>query len=68
MMPRMNGSELAAHFQRFQPGTPILLISGYMDDETVRRAFTSPEAVLAKPFAPEALLARVAELIGTPTI
>src|SRR5262249_6802142 len=28
MMPRMNGSELMAHFQRIQPGTPVLVISG----------------------------------------
>jgi two-component system, cell cycle sensor histidine kinase and response regulator CckA len=66
MMPRMNGSELSAHFQRIQPGTPILLISGYMDEEHVRRAFNAPDAILAKPFAPDTLLARVAELIGAP--
>ena len=64
MMPRMNGSELTAHFQRMQPGTPILLISGYMDEETVRRAFNEPDAILPKPFTPDALLSRVRELIG----
>jgi CheY-like chemotaxis protein len=66
MMPRMNGSELSAHFERIQPGTPILLISGYVDEEHVRRTFSSPDAILAKPFTPDALLARVAELIGAP--
>jgi CheY-like chemotaxis protein len=65
MMPRMNGSELSAHFQRIQPGTPILLISGYVDEDHVRRAFKSPDAILPKPFTPDTLLARVAELIGT---
>ncbi len=64
MMPRMNGSELASHFQRVQPGTPILLMSGYMDEESVRRAFKEPDAILAKPFTAEALLTRVKELIG----
>jgi PAS domain S-box-containing protein len=64
MMPRMSGSELAAHFHRLQPGTPILLMSGYMDEETVRRAFNQPDAILAKPFTAEALLSRVRELIG----
>jgi two-component system cell cycle sensor histidine kinase/response regulator CckA len=64
MMPRMNGSELTAHFQRMQPGTPILLISGYMDEETVRRAFNEPDAILPKPFTPDSLLNRVRELIG----
>jgi PAS domain S-box-containing protein len=66
MMPRMNGSELTAQFQQEQPGTPILLISGYMDEETVQRAFNEPDAILAKPFAPDALLNRVRELIGVP--
>jgi PAS domain S-box-containing protein len=66
MMPRMNGSELASQFQRIQPGTPILLMSGYMDEESVRRAFAEPDAILPKPFTAEALLSRVRELIGAP--
>ena len=66
MMPRMNGSELTAQFQRLQPGTPILLISGFMEEETVYRAFNEPGAILAKPFTPDALLIRVRELIGAP--
>ena len=64
MMPRMNGSELAAHFQGIQPGTPILLMSGFMDEESVRRAFNDPDAILPKPFTAEALLSRVKALIG----
>ena len=64
MMPRMNGSELAAHFQGIQPGTPILLMSGFMDEESVRRAFNEPDAILPKPFTAEALLTRVKALIG----
>ena len=64
MMPRMNGTELAAHFQRIQPGTPILLMSGYMDEANVRRAFNEPDAILPKPFTAEALLTRVKALIG----
>jgi PAS domain S-box-containing protein len=66
MMPRMNGGELAQQFHRLQPGTPVLLMSGYMDEEAVRRAFSEPDAVLAKPFTAEALLGRVRGLIGAP--
>ncbi|MGH7619543.1 MAG: PAS domain S-box protein, partial [Gemmatimonadaceae bacterium] len=66
MMPRMNGTELTVQFQQQQPGTPILLISGYMDDDAVQRALNEPEAILPKPFTPDALLARVRELIGAP--
>jgi two-component system, cell cycle sensor histidine kinase and response regulator CckA len=64
MMPRMNGGELATQFQRLQPGTPILLMSGYMDEDSVRRAFNEPDAILPKPFTAEALLSRVKDLIG----
>jgi CheY-like chemotaxis protein len=66
MMPRMNGSELTAQFERMQPGTPILLVSGYMDEEAVQRAVDERGAILAKPFTPDALLNRVRELIGVP--
>jgi PAS domain S-box-containing protein len=66
MMPRMNGSELAQHFHRIQPGTPVLLMSGYMDEDTVRRSFSEPDAVLAKPFTADALFSRVRDLIGSP--
>jgi PAS domain S-box-containing protein len=66
MMPRMNGSELAQHFHRVQPGTPVLLMSGYMDEDTVRRSFSEPDAVLAKPFTADALFGRVRDLIGAP--
>lgn len=64
MMPRMNGPELAAQFQRIQPGTPVLLMSGFMDEESVRRTFAEPDAVLPKPFTAEALLTRVRDLIA----
>jgi PAS domain S-box-containing protein len=66
MMPRMNGSELVQHFHRLQPGTPVLLMSGYMDEDTVRRSFSEPDAVLAKPFTADALFGRVRDLIGAP--
>jgi len=65
MMPRMNGPELVQHFNRLQPGTPVLLMSGYMDEDTVRRSFSEPDAVLAKPFTADALFGRVKDLIGS---
>src|SRR6185436_4084766 len=33
MMPEMAGSELATHFAQLQPGTPIMFITGFMDEE-----------------------------------
>jgi PAS domain S-box-containing protein len=64
MMPRMNGSELVQQFHRLQPGTPVLLMSGYMDEDTVRRSFSEADAVLAKPVTADALFTRVRDLIG----
>jgi PAS domain S-box-containing protein len=64
MMPRMNGSELASHFAQLFPGTPVMFISGYMDEATVRRNFHDRDAiVLQKPFAPEALIRQVNALV-----
>jgi CheY-like chemotaxis protein len=65
VMPRTGGRALAAELRVFRPEVPILLTSGYMEDETVTLA--SSEAGLAflqKPFTPEALLLRVQELLS----
>ena len=43
-------------------GRPMIAIVD--DEETVRRAFNEPDAILPKPFTPDALLSRVRELIG----
>jgi CheY-like chemotaxis protein len=65
MMPEMAGSELATHFAQLQPGTPILFITGFMDEETLRATFEhSGATVLLKPFSAEALMQRVRELLG----
>ena len=64
MMPRMNGSELANHFAQLFPETPVMFMSGYMDEATVRRNFQDRDAiVLQKPFAPEALIRQVKALV-----
>ena len=58
-MPRMDGYELAAHMLALAIKVPILFVTGYLNelDGTVL-----PGPVLAKPFAPEQLLARVREM------
>ncbi len=67
-MPRMNGIELAAHFRRVQPGSPLLLISGYMDEEAIRSTLNDPDVILPKPFTADVLLNRVRALIGAAPI
>jgi two-component system cell cycle sensor histidine kinase/response regulator CckA len=66
IMPGRNGRELARDALDFQPGLPVLFMSGYAD-----RTF-GPEgpgglgdAFLQKPFALDVLVARVRQVLGT---
>ena len=68
IMPGRNGRELARDALDFQPGLPVLFMSGYAD-----RTF-GPEgpgglgdAFLQKPFALDVLVARVRQVLGTRT-
>jgi len=65
IMPGRNGRELARDAQEFQPGLPVLFMSGYAD-----RTF-GPEgpgglgdAFLQKPFALDVLATRVRQVLG----
>jgi two-component system cell cycle sensor histidine kinase/response regulator CckA len=63
-MPNMNGRELAAQLKTLRPKLPVLFISGYTDDEMVRRGLIEPTSpFLSKPFSPEALAAKVRLLL-----
>lgn len=55
-MPDMDGNELARRLQMERPDLPIILISGYGDVETER-------PLLRKPFAPDVLVRKVAEVL-----
>ena len=61
-MPRLSGPALAAHLARLHRSPAVLFVSGYTDPDV-------PGEVLAKPFAPEALLNAVARLLesGNPS-
>lgn len=64
VMPGMDGPELARHLARLKPGIPVLFMSGYTDDDVVRRGLLEAgEPFLQKPFDPETLVERVAELV-----
>jgi CheY-like chemotaxis protein len=66
-MPQMSGGELAAQLKRIHPNVPVLFISGFTEEPFGRRSpVASSIRVLQKPFTPEALLLRVAELISEP--
>jgi two-component system cell cycle sensor histidine kinase/response regulator CckA len=64
VMPGMDGPELARRAHRLRPGLPVLFMSGYTDDEIVRRGLLEAgQPFLQKPFTPEALGEQVAELL-----
>jgi two-component system cell cycle sensor histidine kinase/response regulator CckA len=64
VMPRMGGRELADHVARLRPALPVLFMSGYTNDEIIRRGLLSPGVpFLQKPFSPEALANKVREVL-----
>jgi DNA-binding NtrC family response regulator len=64
MMPGINGRELADMFTASRPQMKVLYISGY-PLEVVREKLRQPDmdAFLQKPFAPDALLRKVRDLL-----
>nr|MCU0649846.1 response regulator [Gemmatimonadaceae bacterium] len=65
--PRMNGRELAERIQRRFPGVRILFVTGYTDDDILRRgALENDIDLLAKPFTAAELLARVRTALDAP--
>ncbi len=64
VMPGRNGRELVEEIRQQHPGIPVLFISGYTDDEVVKRGvFSSTDAFLQKPFTPAVLARKVHELL-----
>ncbi len=64
VLPGMGGQELAEQVLRLRPETRILFMSGYTEDEVIRRgALDSGIAFIAKPFSPAELARRVREVL-----
>ncbi len=65
LMPAMCGRELAERLLADRPGTKVLYISGYNEEQA---GITGPDATelpfLQKPFAPEALALKVRSLLA----
>ena len=60
VMPGMNGRALADHLVAQRPGLPVLFVSGYTDDDVLRKGITTDErTLLAKPFTSLELARRV---------
>ena len=66
VMPGMNGRELVEKILELRPRMPCLLMSGYADDDILRRGISEGERMfLHKPFTPEQLAQQVRALLDS---
>jgi two-component system, cell cycle sensor histidine kinase and response regulator CckA len=64
VMPGMNGGMLVERLAEKRPGVRVLFMSGYTDEDILRRGIVDPRmAFLAKPFTPETLARKVREVL-----
>jgi PAS domain S-box-containing protein len=60
VMPRMSGTELAQRLLTISPDTPVLFMSGYVQNQSMNTQFgDNPEILLRKPFTTAELCSRV---------
>lgn len=64
-LPGMNGRQLAELARAQRPELPILFVTGYAENAAIRAGFLGTGMdMIAKPFAIEALSARIAEMMA----
>jgi len=65
VMPKMSGPQLGQRLATLQPGIPVLYMSGHTDKAIVEHGMLDPAAAFVqKPFAPDALLRKVREVLN----
>jgi len=63
-LPGMNGRQLAEVARAHRPDLPILFVTGYAENAAIRAGFLGTNmAMITKPFAIEALSAKIAEMV-----
>lgn len=63
-MPGLSARELAARIGQIRPGVPVFFMSGYTDDEVIRRGLLDAgQPFFQKPFTPEGLARWVGDLL-----
>lgn len=69
MMPGMNGVELASIVSVHRPGIHVFFMSGYADQDLVRKGLLEPGThFLQKPFSPRELSRRLRGILGEPPV
>jgi len=63
VMPGGSGRDVAAGVEVKAPGTPVLFLSGYIDDAVMRHGIAESEDFLHKPVSPRVLLHKIREMI-----
>jgi CheY-like chemotaxis protein len=63
VMPRLGGIELAKRISKMHPGIPILLATGYPDQQAVAESTAPQFELLRKPFAVGELISKVGSLL-----
>lgn len=64
MLPGMNGHTLAERVLEKFPGIPVIFMSGYTEDEVLRKDVAAGVSIfLAKPFSPDELAGTVREVL-----
>ena len=67
VMPEMSGGQLVEKVLKARPGTRVLFMSGYTDDEVMRRGvIDGATAFLQKPFTPDMLAHKVRAVLDVP--
>jgi two-component system, cell cycle sensor histidine kinase and response regulator CckA len=66
VMPGMGGPEVARRLLAARPSLRVLFVSGYAEDVVEPADLQGHGPILAKPFRPRELVARVAALLGAP--
>jgi len=65
VMPGMNGPEMAEQLRKLRPNLAVLYMSGYTDATIMNHGVTGGRiAFLPKPFTPDSLAAKVAEVLA----
>jgi DNA-binding response OmpR family regulator len=67
VMPKMNGRVLVEHVRENRPDVRALFVSGHTDADIVDEgALDDRDCFLGKPYTPEALAAKVREILDNP--